>query len=66
MAPQTVTAVCECRNHRGNPKVSHPTKNAAIHWSLTDRKVRGLRLEFYRCPTTDAWHVRTARVRSAA
>jgi hypothetical protein len=62
----TGRSVCTCTNHLGRPKVQHKSKQAALTWMLKHRQVRGMRLEPYRCPTSNRWHVRTARKRVEA
>ncbi len=55
---------CECTNHLGHPKAQHKTRQAAITWALRSTRKRGLagmRFEPYHCPTSDSWHIRTAR-----
>lgn len=58
---------CQCRNHLGHPKAQYRTAIAAVAWAARGKRgTRGLRMEPYRCPTSECWHIRTARARSAA
>lgn len=52
---------CRCRNHLGSPKQQHRSRAAAVQWAVRSSRVRGMRLEPYRCPTSNRWHIRTAR-----
>jgi hypothetical protein len=53
---------CACRNHLGRPKVGYRTRERAVQWALTSKRdIKGMRMEPYRCPTSEKWHMRTAK-----
>jgi len=58
--PPTKTG-CQCTNHMGGAKVQHRSRAAAVAWVLRSRAPKGMRYEPYRCPSSDKWHIRTAR-----
>ncbi|MCR6706510.1 MAG: hypothetical protein NVV66_18105 [Cellulomonas sp.] len=59
--PPRARGACTCVNHLGTPKAQHKTRAAALQWATRTRRVQGMRLEPYPCPTTDRWHIRSAR-----
>lgn len=58
---EALAHTCQCRNHLGRPKTKHKNCAVAVKW-MTKQAKRGMRLEVYRCPREDVWHVRTAKV----
>lgn len=58
-APKIPT--CKCTNHMGAHKSLYRTQVAAVQWAARSPRVRGMRMEPYRCPTSDGWHLRTPR-----
>lgn len=55
---------CRCNNHMGTPKAQHKSRAAALQWCIrgaAKRGVAGMRFEPYPCPTSNRWHIRTAR-----
>lgn len=56
---------CSCTNHLGQPKQAHRSRQSAVSWAASNwvrkRGIGGMRFEVYRCPTSDRWHIRTAR-----